>query len=234
MKLNPILGKGTGKVGGLVFQVNSGVQIVKEKPEHVSNPSTEAQVAQRAKLKLMSQLAADMKNAIAMKKDGLVSPRNKFIARNIGFAQYGAGTAEVEAARLQITDGSAFISAIGTTSTAAGDVTVKCSQSEFRNYDQVVYNLFRVEDDGQFAFLGQEIVDDPGRDGLFPATVNLPAGEYLVLGYGMKEKETSKGSKYGDYEVNYSASKAELINSKSALLQNYDLSMTSGALFALE
>ena len=54
MKLNGIVGKGTGKLGASVFAISGGEQIVRQYNPVVSNPNTDAQVAQRAKLKLMS------------------------------------------------------------------------------------------------------------------------------------------------------------------------------------
>ena len=81
MKLNGFVGKGTGKLGSSVFAVSGGEQIVRQYNPNVSNPNTDAQVAQRAKFKLMSQLAAVLAPGLAFKKDSLVSPRNKFIKK---------------------------------------------------------------------------------------------------------------------------------------------------------
>ena len=84
MKLNGFVGKGTGKLGASVFAISGGEQIVRQYNPKVANPNTDAQVEQRAKLKLMSQLAADMATSIAFRKKGLVSARNQFVSVNIG------------------------------------------------------------------------------------------------------------------------------------------------------
>lgn len=58
MKLQGFAGKGTGKLGASVWTVRKGVQVVREYTDKVSNPNTPAQVGQRAKFKLLTQLGA--------------------------------------------------------------------------------------------------------------------------------------------------------------------------------
>lgn len=58
MKLQGFVGKGTGKLGASVWAVRKGVQIVREYTDKVSNPNTPAQIGQRAKFKLLTQLGA--------------------------------------------------------------------------------------------------------------------------------------------------------------------------------
>lgn len=71
----------TGRVGGSVFAITRGTTIEKQYQPVVANPSTTAQRAQRAKLKLASQLSAVLGvELIPFGRDGLVSPRNRFVA----------------------------------------------------------------------------------------------------------------------------------------------------------
>lgn len=58
MKLQGFVGKGSGRLGASVFTVRKGEQIVREYTDKVSNPNTPAQVEQRAKFKLLTQLSA--------------------------------------------------------------------------------------------------------------------------------------------------------------------------------
>lgn len=58
MKLQGFVGKGTGKLGASVWTVRKGVQVVREYTNKVTNPNTPAQVGQRAKFKLLTQLGA--------------------------------------------------------------------------------------------------------------------------------------------------------------------------------
>lgn len=58
MKLQGFVGKGSGKLGASVWTVRKGVQVVREYTNKVTNPNTPAQVGQRAKFKLLTQLGA--------------------------------------------------------------------------------------------------------------------------------------------------------------------------------
>lgn len=86
MKLQGFVGKGSGKLGASVWTVRKGVQVVREYTDKVSNPNTPAQVGQRAKFKLLSQLGA------VVTGDGMffrnLSPnesmRNAFMRANMG------------------------------------------------------------------------------------------------------------------------------------------------------
>lgn len=64
MKLQGFL-KGVGKVENLVVSQVGGVTIARAYQPNVSNPKTEKQVDQRARLKLASQIAAAMSPVIA-------------------------------------------------------------------------------------------------------------------------------------------------------------------------
>lgn len=86
MKLQGFVGKGTGKLGASVWTVRKGVQVVREYTDKVSNPNTPAQVGQRAKFKLLTQLGA------VVAGDGMFfrnlnsgeSMRNAFMRANMG------------------------------------------------------------------------------------------------------------------------------------------------------
>ncbi len=113
MKLLGIAGKGTGKLGAHVWSVRKGVQIVREYTDRVSNPNTRPQVEQRAKFKLLSQLAAVVGND-GMYFDGIgagVSMRNEFMKRNMGAVEVltGATVATLKTGAVQLTSGSFVI-----------------------------------------------------------------------------------------------------------------------------
>ena len=112
MKLSGITGKGTGKLGSSVFAVNSGEQIVRQYQPVVANPSTEGQVEQRSKLKLMSQLAAAYAPVLAFRKDGMKSARNLFISKNIANVSFEGETATINLPAMQLTAGSTGIPAV--------------------------------------------------------------------------------------------------------------------------
>lgn len=82
MKLQGFVGTGSGKMGASVFAVRNGIQVVRQYQGVVSNPKSVAQVEQRAKLKLTSQVAAALAPVILgfRSLDAGVSQRNAFVA----------------------------------------------------------------------------------------------------------------------------------------------------------
>lgn len=107
MKLQGIVGKGTGRLGASVFVVRKGEQIVRQYNPNVANPRTQGQVDQRAKFKLMSQLSAIAANGIAFL--GLPagrSQRNEFVKRNIGHITLSDHDVAIfETALMELTNG---------------------------------------------------------------------------------------------------------------------------------
>lgn len=57
------LGQFRGKLGGAVFAVNAGEQIVRQYQPQVANPRTAAQLTQRAKMNLTGKLSAIVRNS---------------------------------------------------------------------------------------------------------------------------------------------------------------------------
>lgn len=93
MKLKGIVGKGSGRLGASVFTVRNGEQIVREYTDKVSNPNTRAQVVQRAKFKMLSQLAAAVGSAgmYFSSAVGNVTRRNEFVRLNMPLVQVAEG-----------------------------------------------------------------------------------------------------------------------------------------------
>lgn len=87
-KLQGIAGGLSGKMGSVIFRQRGGQTIASQYQPVVKNPSTEPQQAQRAKFKLMSQLAAIMEDGFGTMgvaerpARGSLSPRNAFVKLN--------------------------------------------------------------------------------------------------------------------------------------------------------
>lgn len=115
MKLNGILGKGSGKLGSAVFAINGGAQIVREHNPRISNPKTQAQIEQRAKFKLLAQIAADLAPALFFKRKGLFNARNQFISANMPICEYANEEARVSVHDLNLSPSNSFLPSIQTT-----------------------------------------------------------------------------------------------------------------------
>lgn len=225
-KINPLLGKGTGKVGAFLLQVNSGVQILKEKPVKVANPNTDAQAEQRAKLKLMSQLAADLSQTIGFQKKGLVSARNQFISANIGKCTFENGEAKVEVAGLDLTGGSAKIPVPA----FSGENGVQLSAAAPASVNAVLYAIYKRGADNQLNLVGQKIVSVAGENNNFPTTIEHDSGFMVIYAYGILNNGKASILSYEDYVANLTQDEATLQYVRSVVVRGGSLSATAGAI----
>lgn len=105
MKLNGFVGKGSGRLGSAVFTVRGGEQIVRQYTPNVANPNTAAQKTQRAKFKLLSQLAAIVSDGLLFPKVGNVSRRNAFVSANMPAVTYVGETATLAVDSVKLGNG---------------------------------------------------------------------------------------------------------------------------------
>lgn len=222
-KINAIFGKGTGKVGPLVLQVNGGVQIMKEKPAKVSNPNTDAQAEQRAKLKLMSQLAADLQQTIAFQKKGLVSARNQFISANIGKCSFNNAEAQVELTALDLTGGSAYLPV--PTATSAGAVALSAGAAASVN--AVLYAAYKRDETQQLTLIAQEVISEAGENRTFPGSLGALGDTFVVFAYGIMNNGKAGVLSYDDYVASISSDKAHLGYVRSVVVKGGSLTQTS-------
>lgn len=222
MKLNGFVGKGTGKLGASVFAVSGGEQIVRQYNPKVSNPNTDAQLEQRAKLKLMSQLAADLAQTIGFQKKGLVSARNQFISANIGKCTFANAKAEIDLNLLDLTGGSASLPSI------VGNVSgeIKLSAAAPANVNAVLYALYENDEAGQLQLIEQKIVDVAGADRKFTTTMNVPGSEACVFAYGIVNNGQASIVSYEDYEATFSGNDAFLSYIRSVVVKGGALTVT--------
>lgn len=127
MKLTSIVGTGTGKLGGSVFSVRNGAQVVRTYQPVVANPQSEQQIAQRAKLKLASQLSAALAREVApFGRDGMRSPRNLFVkdlfSRNV--VTFANNTAEVALDDVRLTSSRVDMFGISSVTHESNQLTV--------------------------------------------------------------------------------------------------------------
>lgn len=206
MKLNGIFGTGSGKVGASVWAVSSGVQIVRPYQPKVSNPNTDAQVAQRAKLKLMSQLAADLASIIAFKKEGLVSARNRFVSANIGLVTFENGQAGIELQNIDLTGSSAPLPIFTATEETPRQINVGLSLAAPADIDAVLYALVRETDNKKLEVLQTVVATTPGEARNFAAQLQYGEAydpdDKCIFTYGIKYTDAASRQRYADYVAN--------------------------------
>lgn len=229
MKLAGIVGTGSGKLGSSVFATVAGQQIVRQYQPVVSNPATEAQCAQRAKMKLMSQLGAAMAPVIVMKKDGLVSARNKYIKRNIQNASVLQGTASIDVPALQITDGVGNVGEVDSIF-ASNSVAVMVSDID-PNAKRVVFILFRKNDDGTLSLFGSQVKSVTGSPSDYlQATFAAGPEKSVAYVYTIADVDGRATARFEQYSVNDAVQIASLVAGRSINVDEYRFSGTAGAI----
>lgn len=228
MKLNGIGGTGSGKLGAQVWSVNSGEQVVRQYQSKVTNPSTPAQVNQRASLKLMSQLAAAMAPVIVIPKQGMVSARNRFISKNFDYVMATDGTAQVTYENLQITSGNVGLPSISATrAEGATTISVSLSAAPASDISRVVYAMFK-KTQGQLEYVASRVVTTRGESNNFPASFPVSSGDIVLFAYGMKDLNSNASAKFANYNVASASDIARLVATRAIAVSDYSFTQTRG------
>lgn len=236
MKLNGIFGTGSGKVGNAVFATSAGQQIVRPYQPKVSNPNTDAQIAQRAKFKLLSQLAAAMAPVIVIPKNGLVSARNRFVKKNIPLATYAEDKASIELTNIQLTDSNTSLPAmVMSDEDAMSAIAVNLSSSVADLFEKVRYALFKKTDEAKLQLVAQAVVEVSASvtgKAEYKFT-DLSTGDYVAYAYGMNPKNASASVGYNNYDTEAGEATADLETTLRISTYNYNFSVTQGNNFTL-
>lgn len=227
MKLTGYL-KGSGKLGNIVVSNVAGVSIARDYNPNVSNPSTTAQMNQRAKMKLASQIAAALAPVIAIPKEGLISSRNRFIKKNFAYFSADAGVAQVSYENLQLTDGNTGLPAIHASRVRGESLTLQLQQSADAAVSRVVYVIYRKTDEQTLQFIGSAIVEEAGDDGLFTAELSDVEGDVIIWAYGMKDRSSAASVKYGSYSIASGEDIASLVTARTLSAAEYAMTQTRG------
>ena len=234
-RINSILGKINGKVGNMVFASTGGEVIAREYNPNVSNPSTAAQVDQRAKLKLLSQIAAALAPVIVIPKEGLKSSRNLFIKKNFSSVDAESGIAQVTYENLQITAGNAALPAIHIVRSQQNGVQVYLEERCDAAVSRVVYIMYKKSSEQTLQYMQSVVAQEAGSNGIFPAQMLYVEGDIVIFAYGMKDLNGKATATYSDYSVESGLDIAKLAMSRQLNMSDYQFTKTRGTtLFAGE
>lgn len=200
-----ITGKLSGKMGSAVFRVREGQQVVTQYNPIVKNPNTAGQQAQRAKFKLMSQLAAIMAPGFGTMgvterpARGKGTARNGFVQKNFGLAETETVsetvTAKIPMEKLQLTDSFRYLPPMILTAVRQNIVIgIENLPAEISTVRVIVVGYSGGEGQDRQANIRQ-IVDVPVRNGEISQEVQIgTTGNYTVLAYGLIPSESAKSS----------------------------------------
>lgn len=237
-KVTSLYGKTTGKIGSIVFATSGGETIAREYNPHVANPSTMAQVNQRARMKLMSQLSACLSPSIVMTKDGLVSRRNKFTKRNMRSCYANNGTAQITYENVQLTEGSIglpqIIASIDVNGeTGISELSVSLASAPAINVSRIVYSIFEKTDEGKLQLLYSAIAETRSVGSAF-FKITEPASpfenkEIVIYAYGMVDTSEKATANFGNLNVQNGTDLAILVANRTISYEDYQFTQTRGA-----
>ena len=201
-KMQGITGKLSGKMGSAVFRVREGQQVVAQYNPIVKNPNTEGQQAQRAKFKLMSQLAAIMAPAMGSfiiktrAEKGKPSQRNAFTQLNFPLVVVTSDdqevTAKIPMEQLQLTSSFRHLPDLTLTTEGQGEILVTM---EGIAPDVSAIRLFLVGYSNKVAEIVhmRQVHVEQGSIGQ-QSIVTEGGGKFTVLAYGLIPSESAKAS----------------------------------------
>ena len=221
-----------GKLNGAVIKsaAGGGTQISAiGKP---SNPNTAGQVAQRAKFKLLSQLASNVAQIIAIPRDGALSSRNQFVSINSENVMATNGVAQITLDNVQLTKSNLGFPQVIASRDSNG-LNVELAKNVADKWDRVCYVVMRKNSEGSLEQVTSAIVEASydaadttsfGRqftDGDF-------TGNIIVWAYGMKSLSSGASAKYGNMIVATADDLAKLMTDRTFAAGEVRLSQTRG------
>lgn len=188
----------SGRLAGSVFAVRYGETIERAYNPYVANPNTPAQIATRAKFKLLSQLAAVLAPVIAIPRAGSVSSRNVFTALNFGAVNYETDEATIDFASVKLTK-----SVVGIPTVVwehEGNVnTLHLASSAAGSWDKVVYIVLQRGADESLRLRESHVVSQAGADGTFSQVIDSGLAQDLIIyAYGMRLNTSAARVVFGD------------------------------------
>lgn len=243
-KVTSLYGKTMGKIGSIVFSTSGGFTIAREYNPHVANPNTMAQINQRARMKLMSQLSASLSPVIAIRKDGLTSARNKFVQKNFGASYASEGVAQVSYENVQLTSGNAGLPQAhwgADNDNETPTLYAYFTNEPSTNIARVVWCLFRKTDEGKLEYVSSQIISrrNSGSTGhYFQASfvgvawnseTNKLGANYVVYAYGMSDTSERATAQYGNLNVQNATDIARLVATRTISFSDYQFTQTRGA-----
>lgn len=225
-KIYGLFGAMTGKLAETVMTVRNGEQIARKYQPVVYNPNTPAQVATRAKMKLMSQLSAVMSPVIAIPREGIVSSRNKFVSVNYRKATFTDNTADITLSAVQLTKSVVALPAVNATRSGSA---INIELAAAATVDRVVYAVFAKQADNTLRYVTSSVVATPGQDSKFPYDPVVGTEPMVVYAYGVRDNTEAARVIFGNMQALTAETVAKVVTSRALLETDITLTETQGA-----
>lgn len=195
-----ITGKLSGKMGSAVFRVREGQQVVTQYNPIVKNPNTSGQQAQRAKFKLMSQLAAVMApgfgtmGTINRPARGKSTQRNAFTQLNMKLIEVSTSGQEVKAKipmeQVKLTSSFRYFPALSLSGDGENGISIDVNDPIPTEVSTV--RVVTIGYVGNVATIA-DIRDIPTAQ-VGDTFIPVSSGKYTVLAYGLIPSESAKAT----------------------------------------
>lgn len=225
--VSAITGKASKRIGNAVFATIAGTTIAREYNPNVSNPNTDSQRDTRSRFKLLSQLSAAMAPAIAIRREGLKTPRNLFTSVNFPYTIYEDDVASIDLNAVQLTKSTKSLSSFSADRSGA-DVVVKLDDNSADILDNVVYIEFVKNSNNVLEYVDSTVVHTAGDLGQFVGHLKKVAGTVVFYAYGIKFLNSSILTKFADMQAPSAESVAMLLTSSSSTMSSVALTQTNG------
>lgn len=199
-KIYGVSGALSGKLANSVMVIRGSDNIVREYKATIANPNTPGQISARARLKMMSQLAAVMAPVMMFRKrSSNVSMRNVFVKANYPMATYENNQASIDLSSVKLTEGVVSLPNVSLARTD-GNLTLGLVPTPNLNVSRVVYAVFARQGDGTVRLAGTAVATEAGASLTWPASVQAPVENGVVLAYGLRDNTDAARVTYGNID----------------------------------
>lgn len=228
-KVYGLFGAMTGKLADVVMVVRNGAQVARKYQPIVTNPSTQAQVAVRSRLKLMSQIGQVMGPVIAIPREGTVSARNLFIKQNFPLSTYSDNKATIDLNKIQLTRSVVGLPPVYLTRATNG-ITATLTTTGYGPYtaSRVVYVMFAKGTNQKLRFVTSSVVSEAGESGGFITQLPAVTSEVVVYAYAVRDNTDAARAAFGNMVTPSAEQVASLLVSRVLTESDVTLSETRG------
>ena len=217
-----------GKLGNTVFAIRNGEQIARQYNPNPANPKSVTQTANRARLKLLSQLGAALQPVIAVPRVGMVSPRNGFTQANYPYTTFAVDNASISLASIQLTKSSVPLGQMNIDADLPDTITVNFSDNLSSSVDAVTYVMLRRTTDEKVAVVTSKLVSKPGEAGTFETTFPKYNADIAVLAYGIRYNTSAARVVFGNLTAPSAEAVAKLFANRTLTASDVTMTKTVG------
>lgn len=229
-----------GKKAGIVTYKVGDTLLAREYNPHPSNPRTEKQVQQRARIKLLSQIAAVFRQIIAIFPSSGKSARSIFLHNNWSSVYSDGLTARFNLLDLKLTNSTSHLGTIQKLVASTGfrsRVWLFLPDPPPTEVHAVFYYVFHLDDCGKLVFdeyAVQEYIDQHEDIGYFAKWMlnfkinrdETPQYDYYVFALGMIPLTPDAWDKWASHPFEPTEWLAEVIKRKYITAQDFEFTET--------